>query len=82
MMTPLQRKYLHDREFIEEIAKRMQSAGPNNWAYNDMHMLCELAGMLEQWLNENIQTYKQEQILAMAAAEVLGVDIGARYLGW
>ena len=59
--------------YVERLADNMRSAGQENWAHNDMADLCELAGLWVKWLGTS--TRKQEEVLALKAAKILGVEI-------
>ena len=59
--------------YAQRLAAQMRSAGSNNWAFNDIADLCELAGIWEKWLDA--ATRQDEENVALEAASILGVEI-------
>lgn len=64
---------LQKKIYIDNLSARMRSAGQENWAFNDMQDICEMADMWNEWLEA--KTRIENEILALKAAEKLGVEI-------
>ena len=53
-----------------EIATELRNSG--EWSLKLLAELCEIAGLKEEWLNSDGETFES---VAYKAAEILGVDI-------
>ena len=59
--------------YIDSLAANMRSEGTNNWSYQNMADLCDLAGIWGKWLDT--VTKCEEWSVALKAAMILGVEI-------
>ena len=64
---------LQKKIYTDHLAARMRSASQDNWAFNDMQDICELAGLWEKWIKT--ENRAEEESCALQAAKILGVEI-------